>query len=256
MAGQLIFQPPTFHWPSKDQQTAFQEWQSHITLTLEVSNIPQDRWYVSIIGFLGTKGFKQWQHIEISKNDNLKKIPDNVFKAFANTLEVSMSHWNYINEMYSDIRQGEQETTDQLDQCIKILVKRFGYTSAEEKMQHWLELLFHVTKHFEVKKWVRLQTALNETVTFDKWLQHAKQHEATIKDCQWHKSNGGVAMSTTINEIRTFKQQIGQGHRARSKGKICGKCGMSHPPRECPVWGKKCHKCGNKNHFSTQCRSK
>ena len=108
---------------------------SHITLMLEASNIPQDRWYASIIGFLGTEGFKHWQHLEISKNDDLKKIPNNMFKAFANTLEVSMSHWNYINEMYSNIRQGEQETTDQLDQCIKILVKRCGYTSAEEKTQ-------------------------------------------------------------------------------------------------------------------------
>ena len=63
-------------------------------------------------------------------------------------------------------------------------------------------------------------------------------------------------MSTTINEIRTFKQRKGQGQRARSKGKTCGKCGTSHPPTECPAWGKKCHKCGNKNHFSTQCRSK
>ena len=53
MAGQLIFQPPTFHWPSEDQQMAFKEWQSHITLTLEVSNIPWERWYASIIGFLG-----------------------------------------------------------------------------------------------------------------------------------------------------------------------------------------------------------
>ena len=42
----------------------------------------------------------------------------------------------------------------------------------------------------------------------------------------------------------------------RSKGKVCGKCGTSHPLRECPAYGKKCHKCGNKNHFSTQCRSK
>ena len=150
----------------------------------------------------------------------------------------------------------EQETTDQLDQCIKILVERCGYTSPEEKTQCWLELLFHVTKDFEVKKWVRSQTALNETVTFDKLLQHAKQHKATVKDFQWHKSNGGVAMSTTINEIRTFKQRKGQGQWARSKGKICGKCGTSHPPRECPAWGKKCHKCGNKNNFSTQCRSK
>ena len=64
-------------------------------------------------------------------------------------------------------------------------------------------------------------------------------------------------MATTIDEIRTFKHRKGQGQRAKgSQGKTCGKCGMSHPPRECPVWGKKCHKCGNKNHFSTCCRSK
>ena len=86
--------------------------------------------------------------------------------------------------MYSDIRQGEQETTDQLNQCIKMLVERCGYTSAEEKTRCQLELLFHVMKHFKVKKWVRLQTALNETVTFNKLLQHAKQHKAIIKDFQ------------------------------------------------------------------------
>ena len=119
--------------------------------------------------------------LRFPKNDDLKKIPDNIFKAFTNTLEVSMSHWNYIDEMYSDIWQGEQKTTDHLDQCIKILVERCGYMSAEEKTQCQLKLLFHVTKHFEVKKWVRSKTALNETVTFDKLLQHAKQHEATIK---------------------------------------------------------------------------
>ena len=63
-------------------------------------------------------------------------------------------------------------------------------------------------------------------------------------------------MATTVNKIRTFRQRKGQGQRAKGNGKICGKCGTSHPPRECPVWGKKCHKCGNKNHFSTQYRSK
>ena len=52
-----------------------------------------------------------------------------------NTLEVSTSHWNQINEMCSDIRQGKQETTDQLDQCIKILVERHGYTTENEKKQ-------------------------------------------------------------------------------------------------------------------------
>ena len=64
-------------------------------------------------------------------------------------------------------------------------------------------------------------------------------------------------MATTIDKIRTFKHRKGQGQRTKgSHGKICGKCGTSHLPRECPAWGKKCHKCGNKIHFSTHCRSK
>ena len=182
MAGQLIFQPPTFHWPCKDQQMAFEEWQSHVTLALEASNIPRERWYASIIGFLGSKGFKRWQHLNISKDIERRKTPEDIFTTFANTLEVSTFQWNYIDEMYSDIWQGEQETTDQLDQRIKILVEKCSYPSTEEKERCQLELLFHVMKHFEVKKWVRSQTALKETVTFDKLLQHTKQHKATIKD--------------------------------------------------------------------------
>ena len=168
-----------------------------------------------------------------------------------------MSYWNYINEMYSDICQREQETTDQLDQCIKVIVKNCGYMVDEEKKKCQLELLFHVTKHFEVKKWVRMQTAQNETVTFDKLLLHTQTAQATIKDFNQHKSNGGVATATTIDEIRTFKHRQGLCEGAKgSQGKTYGKCGMSHPPRECPAWGKTCHKCGNKNHFSIYCRSK
>ena len=91
-SGQLIFQPPTFDWPLDNQQTVFKKWQGHITLVLEASNIPPERWYASIVGFLGTKGFKQWQHLNISKKDEEKKNPENVFKAFADTLEVLTSH--------------------------------------------------------------------------------------------------------------------------------------------------------------------
>ena len=181
-SGQLMFQPPKFDWHSDDQQTAFKEWKGHMTLTLEASNIPPERWYASIIGFLGQEGFQCWQHLDISKKPQDKKSPDKVFKAIANTLEVSTSYWNYINEMYSNIQQREQETTNQLDQYIKVIFKNCGYMSDKEKKKCQMELLFHVTKHFKVKRWVRTQTAQNETVTSDKLLMHAKQHKATIKD--------------------------------------------------------------------------
>ena len=128
-----MFQPPKFDWYSDDQQTAFKEWKGHISLALEASNIPQDRWYASITGFLGQEGYQCWQHLDISKDPELKKQAEKVFKAIANTLEVPMSYWNHINVMYSNIRQGEQETTNQLDQCIKVLVKNCSYSSEQEK---------------------------------------------------------------------------------------------------------------------------
>ena len=133
VTGQLMFQPPKFDWHSDNQQTAFKEWQGHMTLASAASNIPQERWYASIIGSLGQKGFQHWQHLDISKKPEEKKKPEKVFQAIANTLEASTSYWNYINEMYSDIHQGEQETTDQLDQRIKVIVENCSYMSDKEK---------------------------------------------------------------------------------------------------------------------------
>ena len=120
--------------------------------------------------------------MDILKDNVKKKDPDEVFKAFTETLEVSTSHWNHIDEMYSDIRQGEHEMAYQLDQNIKILVEKCGYKNAEEKKTHQKELLFHTIKHFEVKKWVRSQTAKKETVTFNNLLQYAKEHKVTVRD--------------------------------------------------------------------------
>ena len=96
----------------------------------------------TIIGFLGKEGFKWWNNLPISKQEENKKNPDEVFKAITDTLEVSTSYWNHIDEMYSDIKQGEHESTDQLDQCIKDLVERCQYQTEAEKMVHRTELLF------------------------------------------------------------------------------------------------------------------
>ena len=155
--------------------------------------------------------------------------------------------------MYSDIKQGEHETTDQLDQCIKDLIERYQYSTKNEKTVHQTEL-FHATKHFEVKKWVRSKKKWEE-VTYTALLQYAKELEMMVKDFNWHKFNGGVATAATIDEITTIKFK--KGNRAKGgPGKTCSRCGQSHPPRECPAWGKYCNQCGNKNHLSMCCRSR
>ena len=102
-----------FDWHAKDQQLVFEKWKGQVELALEASNIAKERWYATIVGFLGKEGFKWWNTLPISKNGNDIKDPKAVFKAIADTLEVLTSYWNHIDEMYSDIKQGEQETTDQ-----------------------------------------------------------------------------------------------------------------------------------------------
>ena len=179
----------------------------------------------------------------ISKDVEARKNPEVIFKAIGDTLEVSTSYWNYIDKMYSDIRRGEQESTDQLDQCIKNIVKRCQYSTEAEKLVHRIELLFHVTKHFEVKKWVRSKKK-REDIMYESLLQHAKEHEMRVKDFNRHKSNGGTVRATSMDEIINFKQKKGNGYRAKSSsGKPCSKYSTSHPPRECSAFSKKYHKC-------------
>ena len=115
----------------------------------------------------------------ISKDANAKKDPEAVFQAIAETLEVSTSYWNHIDEMYSDIKQGDDESIDKLDQRIKNLVEECQHTEAE-KLVCRTELLFHATKHFEVKKWVQSKTR-REDVMYAALLQYAKEHEMTWK---------------------------------------------------------------------------
>ena len=87
----------------------------------------------------------------------------------------------------------------------------------------------------------------------------------TVKDFNHHKSNGGIAQLTTINAIESFKCGKKGSRNGSSNGasslhrcstdKPCSKCNTTHAYKECQEFGKKCHKCGNKNHFSSCCRS-
>ena len=118
------FQPLKFDWHAEDQQLAFHEWKGQITLALRASSINRDIWFAMIIGYLGKEGFKRWNTLPIFTNKEAQKDLEKVFKAITDTLEVSTSYWNHIDKIYSDIKQGDNESTNQLDQRIKNLVER------------------------------------------------------------------------------------------------------------------------------------
>ena len=48
--------------------------------------------------------------------------------------------------------------------------------------------------------------------------------------------------------------EAGQTEIKMRQASPCRYCGSIHPPRRCPVYGKKCDKCGKVNHISAVCR--
>ena len=95
--GQLIFQPPKFDWHAEDQLLAFDKWKGQITLVLRASSINRDIWFAMIIGYLGKEGFKWWNTLPISTDEEAQKDLERVYKAIVDTLEVSTCHIGTIS---------------------------------------------------------------------------------------------------------------------------------------------------------------
>ena len=154
VGGQFISQLLQLNWNADNQQLAFDKWKGQIILALRASSVNKEIWFATIVGYLSKEGLRRWNTLPISKDEAAQKDPETVFQAITETQEVLTPYWNHIDKIYRDIKQGDDESIDKLDQCIKNLVKKCQYIEAE-RLVHRTELLFHVTKHFEVRKWVQ-----------------------------------------------------------------------------------------------------
>ena len=117
----------------------------------------------------------------------IRKWMQSVFKAFVNSFEKNSSHWQARDEYLLDIKQAKHQTMAELDIYIKDLVRRCQFPQ-EEQETHKIDLLYHATAHFEVRKFVH--NAKPEELKYDKMIEVAKAHERT---CQIHKQAHSMA---------------------------------------------------------------
>ena len=115
---------------------------------------------------------------------------DTVFKAFANSFEKSSSHWQARDEYLSDIKQDKNQTTAELDIYIKDLIRRCQFPPEDQESRK-IDLLYHATAHFEVRKFVH--NAKHEELKYDRMIEVAKAHERTCQEYQIHKQAHSMA---------------------------------------------------------------
>ena len=178
---------------------------------------------------------------------------DTVFNAFANSFEKSSSHWQARDEYLSDIKQDKNQTTAERDIYIKDLIRRCQFPP-EDQESHKIDLLYHATAHFEVRKFVH--NAKHEELKYDRMIKVAKAHERTCQEYQIHKQ--AHSMANPSNSYANPLIQTNALLKSFQKGpprKTCGKCRRSHSHGDCPAYGTTCSKCGRPNHWAQQCRS-
>ena len=182
-----------------------------------------------------------------------KDDSDTMFKAFANSFEKSSSHWQARDEYLSDIKQSKHETMAELDIYIKDLIRRCQFPQEDQESRK-IDLLYHATAHFAVRKFVH--NAKPEDLKYDCMIEVAKAHERTCQEYQIYKQAhyGAPPSNSYFNPLMQANALLKSFQKGPPK-KTCGKCGCSHSHGECPAHGTTCSKCGHMNHWAQQCRS-
>ena len=243
---------PRMDWNAEDKQAAWAFYRERLEQYFVIAGTPREAKVTHILFYGGKEASEQWTALKDQVEGN-KDDADTVFKAFANSFEKSSSHWQARDEYLSDIKQNKNQTTAELDIYIKDLIRRCQFPPKDQE-SHKIDLLYHATAHFEVRKFIH--NAKQEELKYDRMIEVTKAHERTCQEYQIHKQ--AHSMANPSNSYSNPLIQTNALSKSFQKGppkKTCGKCGCSHNHGDCPAHGTTCGKCGHLNHWAQQCRS-
>ena len=120
----------------------------------------------------------------------------------------------------------------ELDIYIKDLIRRCQFPP-EDQESHKIDLLYHATAHFEVRKFVH--NAKQEELKYDHMIEVVKAHERTCQEYQIHKQAHSMALPSKYSNPLMQTSALSKSFQKGPPKKTCGKCGCSHSHRECPA---------------------
>ena len=243
---------PRMERNAEDKQAAWAFYRERLEQYFVIAGTPKEAQVTHILFYGGKEASERWTALKDQVQGNIDEA-DTVFKAFANSFEKSSSHWQARDEYLSDIKQDKNQTMAELDIYIKDLIRRCQFPPEDQESRK-IDLLYHATAHFEVRKYVH--NAKQEELKYDHIIEVAKAHERTCQEYQIHKQ--AHSMANPSNSYANPLIQTNALSKSFQKGppwKTCGKCGRSHSHGDCPAYGTTCSKCGRPNHWAQQCRS-
>ena len=180
---------PRMDWNTEDKQAAWAFYRERLEQYFVIAGTPKEARVTHILFYVGKEASERWTALKDQVEGN-KDEADTMFKAFANSFEKSSSHWQARDKYLSDIKQDKNQTMAELDIYIKDLIRRCQFPPEDQESRK-IDLLYHATAHFEVRKFVH--NAKHEELKYDRMIEVAKAHERTYQEYQIHKQTHSMA---------------------------------------------------------------
>ena len=156
--------------------------------------------------------------------------------------------------------QAKHETIDQYLTELKLIAKNCSFGELENQLIR--DRIVCGTKSEEVRQ--RLLRA--EELSLDKAISVCRAEEESKKSVQYltesHCTKVCDLKRQTSRKPRTSPTSKPEDSRRHSGGtpqssgkQVCSNCGIQHPRKQCPAYGKRCRQCNKLNHFAKYCRS-
>ena len=176
------------NWRAADKVAAWKLFKWQMNVIFVADQIPEKRQWALILVAGGDEAYNRWDTLEETVQD-CKKV-DQVWNAFEKSFE--QSFWHFRDTYLADFRQDESETTADLDLHIKQTVRGCQWKK-ETKEKRMIDLLYHATIYYEIRKFV--QESEPATLTYELVIEKAKVHECNVLKYKDHQASQGGANS-------------------------------------------------------------
>ena len=136
----------------------------------------------------------------------------------------------------------------------------------KDEIVKMLFLIYNTNKKVKEQLIEKMKTmdTLTDILQLAKTVESTMQRETLFK--QLLQNTGKLNTTTEVHTVQKCHHSKNKCFQSNSRstngrkssswdkgGEMCGNCGCSHLPKQCPAHGKECFKCKKKNHFSKCC---
>ncbi|XP_071476746.1 uncharacterized protein [Diadema antillarum] len=222
---------PRMDWSNPDRSQALREFKQVAGLWFAIKKVQEEEQHTYIILWSGTEGLRMFSTWKLSEEQ--LKDSKNIWEAFSAQIE-PQENFRIHRLEFQRYRQGATETVDDFILRCRTKAAKCNFKTDATIEERIIEVLIAGIRHPEVQK---VLLSKDETLKLDEAATIARTHEAS----DFHMNQLHSLDRASVQEVH--------------KSKPCRNCGLRHPPKKCPAFKSKCHKCGKTGHWKKQCRS-